>query len=316
MATTMEREQVLCTVCGSPDSKEIASGRDYIYHGSDEYFSHVECRRCGHIYLSPRPKPSEISVMYPANYGTFSDKFKGRANLLGAIKQAVNVRRFSSVAGDISPGARILDVGCGNGELLRALAAKRPDLELYGLDWYFPPETRRNLEAEGIRLVEARLEDAPLPAEHFDLILMYQLIEHLWDPRACLNHLHGALKPGGRIAIETPNTDGYDRKWFVNGCWGGYYVPRHLNLYNFARLKLFLTECRFEVLAQRDLPAPIIWCYSCQAAIQEHFGQGKLLERVFEPRNVAALGCFAACDVLAILIGARTSNQQAVARRR
>src|SRR6266702_5298429 len=74
-------------------------------------------------------------------------------------------------------------------------------------------------------------------------------------------------------------------------------------------------ECRFEVLAQRDLPAPIIWCYSCQAAIQEHFGQGKLLERVFEPRNVAALGCFAACDVLAILIGVRTSNQQAVARR-
>lgn len=315
MTRLMERERVACSVCGDDHAAEIASGSDYIYHGSDEYFSHVECATCGHIYLSPRPTPNEISVMYPANYGTFSNKFRGKTNLLASIKNTVNLRRFNSVAGKLDPGARILDVGCGNGELLRILAEKRPDLELYGLDWHFSEETRAGLGRLGIKLIEARIEDASLPENYFDLALMYQLIEHLWDPRSSIQRLRLAMKIGGRIAIETPNTDGYDRRLFARSYWGGYYVPRHLNLYNFARLKRFLAECGLQAVSQRDLPAPIIWCYSFQAAIQDRFGRGTIMERFFAPANVLALGSFAAIDYAAIALGCSSSNQQMVAQR-
>lgn len=312
---TLETQPAACSCCGSKASRNIARGRDYIYHGSDVYLSHVACDVCAHIYLNPQPTTNALPVMYPENYGTFSSKFRSGANPLAAIKNAVNLRRFKSVAGVLIKGMRILDVGCGNGELLRALATARPDLELYGLDWHFPPATREELEAAGIHLIEGTLENAPLPENFFDRVLMYQLIEHLWEPRAGLSKLASTLKPGGILAIETPDTDGYDRYFFSAGTWGGYYVPRHLNLYNFQRLARLLNETNLEIVQQKSLPAPVIWCYSLQASLQERFGAKTWTARLFDLRNIAALAGFALLDMAAIAVGLKSSNQQTVARK-
>ena len=312
---TLETGPTTCSCCGSDTWREIARGRDYIYQASDVYLSLVSCERCEHIYLNPQPTISSLPVMYPSNYGTFSSKFRGGYNLLAVIKNKVNLKRFKAVAGMLAKGMRILDVGCGNGELLRALATARPDLELYGLDWHFPAATREELEAVGIHLVEGTLEDAAVPENFFDRILMYQLVEHLWEPRIGLAKLSATLKPGGIIAIETPDTDGYDRRFFLKGAWGGYYVPRHLNLYNFERLARLLEETGFEVVHQKSLPAPVIWCYSLQAALQERFGPGTWTARLFDLQNIAALAGFTLLDMAAIGFGLKSSNQQTVARK-
>ncbi len=93
------------------------------------------------------------------------------------------MKRFANVAGHLSARACILDVGCGNGELLLALAKRHLDFQLWGLDWHFPAKTRARLEGAGISLIEGALESVELPPDRFDLILMNQLIEHLWEPR-------------------------------------------------------------------------------------------------------------------------------------
>ena len=312
---SFETHIVPCSCCGSRQSAVIARGRDYIYGGSDIYLTHVACSNCGHIYLNPQPDVSALPIMYPPNYGTFSAKFRGGANVLAKIKNAVNLRRFKSAVGDLPQNTRVLDIGCGNGELLRALAAARPDLELHGLDWHFPADTRRDLEAAGIHLIEGTLEEARVRENYFDCVLMYQLIEHLWDPAAGLQKLAAALKPGGIIVVETPNTDGYDRTLFSRGTWGGYYFPRHLNLYNFERLAGLLTKSGFEMSRQTNLSAPIVWCYSLQGSLQERFGATTKLAKLFDLRNIAALGGFAMLDMLAVGLGFKTSNQQAIARK-
>lgn len=313
---TLETRATACSCCGWAVSQEVARGRDYIYHGSDQYFTFVACQACAHVYLNPQPTTGALPQMYPHNYGTFSSKFRGGTNLLALIKNAVNLKRFRSVAGRLEPGMRIVDVGCGNGELLRALAAERADLELWGLDWHFPPETRRDLEAAGIRLVEGTLEAALLPKNYFDCVLMYQLIEHLWEPGEGLRKLVASLRPGGIIAVETPDTDGYDRAWFSRGTWGGYYIPRHLNLYNFERLAALLQRNGLAVVSQKSLPAPAVWCFSLQAALQERFGAKTGLAKLFDLRNIAALGAFTLLDLTAIVFGFKSSNQQAVGRKR
>jgi 2-polyprenyl-3-methyl-5-hydroxy-6-metoxy-1,4-benzoquinol methylase len=311
----LETRTTACSCCGSSAFHEIARGRDYIYDGSDVYLSLVACDACAHIYLNPQPTINALPIMYPDNYGTFSSKFRSGANPLAAIKNAVNLRRFKQVAGVLVKGMRILDVGCGNGQLLHTLAKIRPDLELYGLDWHFPSATREELEAAGVHLIEGTLENVPLPENFFDRVLMYQLVEHLWEPRAGLGKLAAALKPGGTIAIETPDTDGYDRYFFSAGTWGGYYVPRHLNLYNFTRLARLLAETGLEIVQQKSLPAPVIWCYSLQASLQERFGAKTKIARLFDLRNIAALAGFALLDIAAIGVGFKSSNQQTIARK-
>jgi 2-polyprenyl-3-methyl-5-hydroxy-6-metoxy-1,4-benzoquinol methylase len=315
VGTRLETRDTSCSFCGSNASHEIARARDYIYHGTDEYLTVVACDACSHVYLDPQPTFDALPLMYPADYGTFSSKFRGRANLLAQIKNAVNLKRFRSVAGNLKPGMRILDVGCGNGELLRSLASEQTGLELWGLDWHFPPETRRDLESAGIHLLEGTLEAVPIQQGFFDCVLMYQLVEHLWEPQEGMNKLAGSLCPGGIIAIETPDTDGYDRTLFSRGTWGGYYIPRHLNLYNFERLAELLQRAGLRVIAQRSLPAPVVWCYSLQAILQERFGAGTRMAALFNLKNIAALAGFTLLDVLAIAAGFKSSNQQAVARK-
>jgi SAM-dependent methyltransferase len=304
-----------CSQCGSAAFTTAASGKDYIYHGTTCDYTYARCDECGHFYLNPRPDIGEIALMYPANYGTFSNRFQGRANLLGRVKTAVNQRRLKAVMANLPHGGRVLDVGCGNGELLIALRMARADLELVGLDWHFPIETRRSLERHSISLIESPLESAELPDQPFDLIIMLQLIEHLWEPEESLQRLAGALAKNGRLLIETPNTDGWDRRFFNTEAWGGYYFPRHLNLYNFERLADLLRRVGLVVESQRSLSAPLIWVYSIQAAIQSHFGWKSSLTRLVGVKNLPLIAGFALLDSLAMAIGSTTSNQQMVSRK-
>lgn len=305
----------MCGCCGSNSSTVVATGRDYIYHGVEDTFTYVRCDGCGHFYLNPRPDITELSLMYPANYGTFSNRFQGRANLLGRIKTIVNRKRLKSVVVHLPLRARVLDVGCGNGELLIALRQARPDLELFGLDWHFPVETRAALEGQDIGVIEAPLEAAELPAQPFDLIVMLQLIEHLWEPEESLRRLVRAMAKDGRLLIETPNTDGWDRQIFADGAWGGYYFPRHLNLYNFERLAGLLRKVGLDVESQRSLLAPLIWAYSLQGAAQARFGWTSPVAKLFGVKNIPLIAAFAFLDSVAIAMRVTTSNQQAIAKK-
>ena len=66
---SLETRPAVCSCCGSNAASIIASGRDYIYHGSHEYLSHVACDGCGHIYLNPQPTPNALPVIVLTHRG-------------------------------------------------------------------------------------------------------------------------------------------------------------------------------------------------------------------------------------------------------
>jgi hypothetical protein len=195
---------------------------------------------------------------------------------------------------------------------------RRPDRTLKSTVWIGISRRRlvATLRQRAFVLLKVRLRMSPCPRTSSIAYSCIKLVEHLWEPRAGLSKLANTLKPGGIIAIETPDTDGYDRHFFSRGTWGGYYVPRHLNLYNFERLAQLLTESGLEIVQQKSLPAPVIWCYSLQASLQERFGARSKIARLFDLRNIAALAGFALLDMAAVGAGLKSSNQQAVARKR
>jgi hypothetical protein len=123
------------------------------------------------------------------------------------------------------------------------------------------------------------------------------------------------LKPGGLISIETPNRNGYDRRFFRAAFWGGYYFPRHLHLFDEQSLKALLEKNNFTVEYQGYLLAPIIWAFSVHARLSSSPAFHRLAF-FFNDRNPLCLSLFTVVDLLARLAGLPTSNQKCIARKR
>jgi len=101
----------------------------------------------------------------------------------------------------ISPGDRILDAGCGAGKFFRMGLARRPGCHVVGAD--LGQNLRANSEINSA--VRANLKNLPFANNSFDVVNCRLVIEHLDAPRAALQEFHRVLKPGGRLAIFTPN---------------------------------------------------------------------------------------------------------------
>lgn len=98
------------------------------------------------------------------------------------------------------PGATLLDVGCGNGELLAAIAASGKVSRLSGADVSDVPlaQARRNVPQADFRVVDICREALP---EHYDLITCMMTLDLVDDERLAAQHLSEMLKPGGHLLV-------------------------------------------------------------------------------------------------------------------
>lgn len=164
--------------------------------------------------LARVPVPSEL---YDRDY-YLSDRVEGwehfrDARGLSAIKQ-----HELALLG-ITPGQRLLDAGCGRGEVL--LAAANRGARVAGIDYSeaaveIAGETLSSVDGADIR--HGDVTALPWPDASFDRVLLADVIEHL-DPdqmRAAVRELHRVLRPGGRVLVHTaPNRLFTDYLWPV-----------------------------------------------------------------------------------------------------
>jgi len=97
-------------------------------------------------------------------------------------------------------GGRVLDLGCGTGYGTRELADA--GVRVIGVDRVPPVAASRGGSAGFLR---ADLNEMPVAAASFDLVVSFQVIEHLEDPRAYLNAMRELVRPHGEVLITTPN---------------------------------------------------------------------------------------------------------------
>lgn len=234
-------EPVNCVLCGQGDAAPLVEGPDRL-HSLPGTFRLVRCRRCGLIYQNPRPSPAALAAYYPDDYPPHVVGQKptlwNRLDLsLAYAKRVRAMRRFAT-------GGRLLDVGCGTGGFLRAVAAA--GWEVYGLE----PSVRAAkvaAEACGAPIITARLEDADLPPEFFDVVTLWDVLEHLHDPKAGLAKVSRTLRTGGLLVVSTPDFDSPDRRLFGK-YWFGYDLPRHLYIFDRKTVTALLDQVGFKVL--------------------------------------------------------------------
>jgi hypothetical protein len=137
--------------------------------------SFVRCVECGHIYNRAFDYHQVPYVMNPNRMYNHSPLWQAHLQHIG---EQLHAR--------LAPGATVIEIGCGEGLLLQALALIRPDLRLIGFD---PNVSPRSLPP-GITL-RAELFDAAqhLPEYQPDLLISRHVLEHLMNPRAFLQYI-------------------------------------------------------------------------------------------------------------------------------
>lgn len=289
----------------------MGSGVDFEYATCANEFTFVRCRGCGHHHLREVPEPSELGRIYPAHYGNYEAE---RSEALTFRVKAWLDRRWLRALGRLAPPPRaVLDVGCADGRMLELCRAVHPGLErLEGVE--ISEQAARAARARGHRVRVGSIEDLELPEAAYDLILLQQVIEHLYAPdRACAK-LARALRPGGLVVLETPTTDCLDFRWFHRRHWGGYHFPRHFHLFSEASLRALCERAGLEWVQTSHRPQPIHWVWTAHHLLQERGWPAAVVER-FHIGNVPLMGAATLVELAAGLATGRMSNLRLVARR-
>ncbi len=176
---------------------------------------------------------------------------------LGTLPSGKNRQRYHQRMGNILNDAksvvgnknnealRLLDVGCSSGALLRV--AKECGYDASGAE----PATQAADTARGLgfEIFPGYLQDAGFPDNHFDVITLFEVIEHLLDPQDLLKEILRILKPGGVLLIGTGNANswtvdfmGADWEYFDIRSHGG-----HISFFNPKSMRMLTENCGFEV---------------------------------------------------------------------
>ena len=252
-------------------------------YGLPHVVTYRRCDDCGSLSQDPMPNLRELSAYYPANYHSF-----GPRSPLASLKHRARLERIRSLLGG---GPRtLLDYGCGNGDFLRAAAARHPEWRCWGFEIAERPETI--VEADGrITIVRGRPAEVTRGWPRFDLVTMNHVIEHLPDPADVLTALSRHMRPGALVEGQTPAADSLERDLFGTA-WSGFHAPRHTVVFSRRGLSTLLTRTGFVDVAVAPGFNPAGIAVSLAAAL--HGPRGGSIER----RGAAWSACLAAATLL------------------
>lgn len=114
-------------------------------------------------------------------------------------------------------GCSFLDVGCSSGALLGVAVSQ--GLTVWGVEP--AAAAAESAQKAGFNVVAGFLHDAAYPDNQFDIITLFEIVEHLRDPVSMLKECRRILKPGGILAINTPNAASWTAR-FMGARWEGF----------------------------------------------------------------------------------------------
>jgi SAM-dependent methyltransferase len=205
-------------------------------------FQVVVCSGCGTGRFEPFPSPDEIAGFYPPTYyGGAGRKF---TSTVEGLVRSLASRKARALSRGLPAGGRVLDVGCGRGTLLGDLA----DL---GFDTHGVEVSQAAAEGVDPRTrirIAWTLAEAGYPAESFDLVILWHVLEHLPDPIATLREIHRILRPDGQVSIAVPNFSSLQAK-ATSASWFHLDPPRHLFHFPLRALRSMLSDSGFETVS-------------------------------------------------------------------
>jgi SAM-dependent methyltransferase len=168
----------------------------------------IRCSECGVATTSPWPSDARLAQAYGGWYRPRSGRFAGLGDLILRRLRSTLASRLHRM---LPPGP-ILDVGAGDGNLVRAFV--RQGRAAVGLEPY----------GSGPHIRQAEVEDV---GGSWSAVIFWHSLEHVRQPTRALTHAAGLVAPGGKLIVAIPNATSLQAHAFGDR-WFALDLPRHL----------------------------------------------------------------------------------------
>jgi len=221
---------VNCAVCGSPT--------EHLFHrkGGHEV---VTCSSCGSQQIVHKETLKELEVLEGGYYES-----KDRKRLVGFDRHPRWDREVQIINMLKPDGGKLLDIGCGSGDFLMELDDR---WEKLGIE---PHDKRAEMaRSRGLEILDVEFHEADLRQE-FDVVALYEVIEHLIEFNTTIDGISSILKKGGLFVLSTPDMESVSAR--LRGLdWWSYKNPVHLFFFGHENLTGILNKKGFRVLLKR-----------------------------------------------------------------
>lgn len=239
---TQPHSPTACPLCGSLSNTP---------HLQKYGHSICRCNDCGHIHVNPMPSDEALTAHYQdLSYFEGADEqgYKSYADMHRALKPHFE-RRLSLLKSKAASGNQLLDFGCADGYFLSL--AKKHGWRISGVELSSEMAARASKEL-GVSIDQA----IPDRFGAYDVMTMWEVIEHMPRPIEHLRRLIDLLKPGGVLALSTPNTEHWQAVR-SHDKWVSYRPPSHLQYFTESTLSRSLSAAGFcNVVIQQTMPLP------------------------------------------------------------
>jgi SAM-dependent methyltransferase len=234
--------------------ESVGSSRTLLSHGTI-----LRCGACGLGFRRFRPRPDQLAQLYrEADDAMYEAEVENRRRT--ALRHRRLVEKFAA-----SPGS-VLDGGCASGAFLRIM--RDAGWKIAGVE-PSASQFRRAVCAlgEDAMIQQCTLEVARLGAE-FDVVTLWDVLEHVTEPREFLQCAASHLKAGGLLVMNVPRIDSImarllGRRWPL-------LLPEHLNYFTLTSLKICGRAAGLQMIHAGQRPATFSLRYCLFRASQHH----------------------------------------------
>lgn len=208
---------------------------------SKQQQTYLQCSKCGHVFVTEPTAVDALKASYENRESHHGENEKIRWDY-SHIKHELVYKPLLDRISLFTRKGKLLDIGCSNGSFVHS--AQKMGWQAFGME--LEKKSIEIARSFGLTVFTKDLMTQALPAGSFQVVTMWQVLEHLADPIMILNEIRRILKPGGVLALSTPNISSIG--WMLlKGQWGAIEPDVHLNLFNSKGVRKIAESCGFRM---------------------------------------------------------------------
>jgi 2-polyprenyl-3-methyl-5-hydroxy-6-metoxy-1,4-benzoquinol methylase len=269
-ARATEFVAVTCPACGQAQGSRAFEKYGFVFR---------RCDNCSTIYMSPRPSEAVM-----ADYYGNSENYAYWAKYIFPASEATRREKIHKPwlervleycdTFDVARGT-LLEVGPGFGTFAAVATASGAFSRVVAVEP--TPELAQACRERGVEVINKRIEELCGEVGRADVVVAFEVIEHLFEPRRFLENIFPLIAPGGLLIVSCPNGLGFDIAMLGAGALA--VDAEHVNLFNPASLTCLMKECGFEVL-KAHTPGRLDAEFVHEAALKGEIVLDPFLQRV------------------------------------